>query len=77
MLMPREKDVLLEALSKHRPILLTLINHIGIIPLSSEQRENIREALADELVETGLDENDEPNSKGLLLEHIIDRLGHL
>lgn len=72
-----EKDLLREVLWKHRPNLMILVDDLGNIPLFNAQREELREALADELVETGLDKNDEPNERGLLLEKLIDRLGHL
>lgn len=72
-----EEDLLRKVLWKHRANLMVLVDALGSIPLSNEQREELREAIADELLETGLDKNDEPNEKGLLLEKLIDRLGHL
>jgi hypothetical protein len=74
---PEETYLLREALLKHRPSLLTMIELIGIVPLNDEQREELRGAIADELLETGLGKDDEPNKRGLLLEQLIDRLGHL
>jgi hypothetical protein len=44
--------------------------------LSDEQRETLRELLSDELVETGLGPDDEPNERGRLIEAAIDWLGH-
>lgn len=72
-----EMNMLKEVLTKHRPSLLPLINSIGIIPLTDDQKEEIRGALADELIETGLDEYDEPNERGQLFEHLIDSIGNL
>lgn len=73
----QELNLLKEVVSKHNPSLLPMINSIGQVPLSFEQRESIREAIADEFIETGVGENDEPNDRGLSLESLIDRLGHL
>ncbi|MGZ3595248.1 MAG: hypothetical protein ACXU9G_06275 [Syntrophales bacterium] len=72
-----ETDLLREVLLKLRPPLLTMIDSIGIVPLTDNQREELRSVVADELVETGLGKDDEPNERGLLLEHLIDRVGHL
>jgi hypothetical protein len=45
--------------------------------LTNDQREELRQILTDELMETGLGDDDEPNERGLLLEELIDKLGHL
>lgn len=61
-------------------ILLRRCPNVGFVPdtqLSESQREELRQAVTDELIETGLQENDEPNQSGLLLEELIDRLGNL
>jgi hypothetical protein len=55
---------------------------IGIVAfqsavLTNDQREELRQILTDELMETGLGDDDEPNERGLLLEELIDKLGHL
>jgi len=73
----KESKLLKEILVKNAPSLLPVLDSVGLIPLTGEQREEIREAIADELLKTGLSENDEPNERGLLLESLIDRLGHL
>ncbi len=71
-----EKTLLKEVVSKLRPALAPVIDSLGSVPLSLEQREELREALVEELINTGLHEDDEPNSRGLLLDRLIDRLGH-
>lgn len=45
-------------------------------PLSGDERELLRELLADELVETGLGPDDEPNERGRVIEDAIDWLAH-
>lgn len=40
-------------------------------------RDDLIDRLALELCETGLEENDEPNSRGLLLEELIDFVLHI
>ena len=76
-LIVEEIDLIKEILSKHHPSLLPIMDSIGIVPISDEQREELRGAIADELLETALSKDDEPNKRGLLLEHLIDLLGHL
>lgn len=72
-----EATLLKEIVLKRQASLMPILDSIGIIPLTDEQREDLRETIADELLETGLDKKDEPNERGLLLETLIDRLGHL
>ena len=55
---------------------MSTVSTLGQIPLTIEQREALRAALADEMCSIGLDKNDEPNDKGFILENIIDILGH-
>lgn len=76
-LRPRDGQLLHEIISKQQPELLLLLDLLGNTPLTEEQREGLREALAAELCDTGLDENDEPNSRGLHIENLIDQLGHV
>ena len=54
----------------------TLLAALERGPISTEAREAIREALADELVETGLGPDAEPNDRGRLIETAIDWLGY-
>jgi hypothetical protein len=68
--------LLKEVIDRRQPELLYILPQLGEIPLTLEQRENLREALATELCETGLDESDEPNSRGREIEDLIDRLAH-
>lgn len=70
------KKLLGEVILKHKPVLLHLLESIGHKPLTIEQREELREIIATELCESGLDANDQPNERGLLLEELIDCLGH-
>jgi len=72
----RETDLMKEVVLKHNPSLLPILNSLGQVQLTFEQRESLREAISDEFIETGIKGNDEPNERGLLLERLIDRLGH-
>jgi hypothetical protein len=56
--------------------LLPLVDSIGTKPLRRDEREKLRTVLAGELVEKELDEQDEPTARGLVLEDVIDWLGH-
>ena len=73
-LLPHEGKLLREVITRWRPDLLYLLNRLGNSLLTIEQREEIREAIADELIASGLDENNEPTQRGIMLEELIDRL---
>jgi len=77
MLKSHEMKLLKEVVLKHRPSLLPLLDSLGRVSLTTKQREDLRGAIAEEFSQTGLGKNDEPNSRGRLLENLIDRLGHL
>lgn len=66
-----------EVVGERTPEQINLIDKLGSRPLDQSTRETLREILADELVETGLDQDDEPNERGHLIEAAIDWLGHL
>jgi len=71
-----ESSLLREIIMKHNDSLINILDSIGQSKLTTEERENLRELIADELIETGLDENDEPNKRGLMLEKLIDMLAN-
>ncbi len=71
---PDQMRLLKEVISKQDPSLLPVVDKLGSVLLTGEQREALREVLEAELSETGLQEDYEPNSRGLLLEELIDRL---
>jgi hypothetical protein len=72
-----EMNLLREVVTKRKPDLLAFVGSIGVTPLTNDQRQSLREALAAELRHSGLGENDEPNRLGLRLESLIDYLGHV
>src|SRR5438105_3700932 len=61
-------DLLSEVVRKHRDDLLPRLASISERPLSIEEREQLRHAIADELLDSGLDESHEHNARGKLLE---------
>lgn len=71
----RVKALLLEIVQRRDPPAHFLLDRLG--SLSDHERETLRSLLADELVETGLGPDDEPNARGIELEDLIDRLGRL
>lgn len=66
-----------EVVGSRAPEQIGLIDKLGSQRLDQSTREALREVLADELVETGLDQDDEPTERGRLIEAAIDWLGHL
>lgn len=64
-----------DVIGKRAPEFLPLAQSLGTRPLTEEQREALREALAEELVADGLGPDDEPNDYGRFIEAAIDWLG--
>jgi hypothetical protein len=76
--LPAKLSALLsEVVWKRNPEMIGIVASFQNVGLTDNQREDLRQALTDELMETGLREDDEPNERGLLLEELIDKLGHL
>ena len=76
--LPHKLSALLsEVIWKRDPNLIGPVSSLQDVQLTHDQREELRQAVTDELIETGLRDDDEPNERGLLLEELIDRLGHL
>lgn len=70
-------ELLSEIVWKRDPSMVGVVASLQDVQLTVDQREELRQAVTDELMETGLRDDDEPNERGLLLEELIDRLGHL
>lgn len=71
------RQLLLEVIAARRPDLLSILVTEPPGELDDALRSELRIALGEELCETGLRVDDEPNERGLLLESLIDVLGHL
>lgn len=69
--------LLREAVARQQPDLLVLLDSLGRVPLTPEEQTGLRVAVTEELCATGLAGDDAPNERGLRLERLIDRLGHL
>ena len=65
--------LLLEVVQARCPEHADSMNRIG--QLSAEERLALQQAVSDELVSSGLGENDEPNKRGVKLEALIDAIG--
>ena len=70
----QEYTLLREIIIKYKPELEHLLDILGIVTLTSEQKEGIHSVLAKELNDNGLAKEDEPNKYGLI---IIDLIGKL
>ncbi|HEX6903868.1 MAG TPA: hypothetical protein VF789_29425 [Thermoanaerobaculia bacterium] len=71
----KDKELLRAVISRREPRLLKIVETLEKAPLTDEQREMLREVLADELCESGLRDDDEPNELGTRLDDLIGRLG--
>lgn len=64
-----------DILARWRPDLLPILEATS---LTEDQREDLRSAVAEELVMHGVDHSDwEPTRYGLRLESLIDKIGHI
>lgn len=72
-----ERGYLRAIVARHDPALMSLVEKIEVARLSDDEREALREAIADEFTRVGLQADGEPNTKGLELESLIDKLGHV
>jgi hypothetical protein len=71
-----EAQQIREIVARRRPELVWLADQLGTYSLTSDEREDLRGVIAEELLEVGLDEQDQPTPKGLALERLIDLIGH-
>ncbi len=72
-----EMQLLYEVIEKLRPDLIHILDVLGTRVLTTDERDELRSAIVDELVITGMDSEDDVNRRGELLEDLIDRLGNL
>jgi hypothetical protein len=67
-------QILKEIIRRSNPALSGVADLVGKVSLTEGQREDLREALADELCSTGLKPDGEPNERGFKLDAIIGKL---
>ena len=70
-----ERRLLQEIIARRIPHAVTLVERVGLHPLTIQERETLREALAGEFIDTGLAADDEPNERGREIDQLIGRLG--
>jgi hypothetical protein len=66
--------LLREVVRQNKPSLIDTADLVGDKALTENQREELREVLADELCSTGLKTDGEPNERGIRLDSIIGNL---
>jgi len=67
------RELLIEVVKKHRPDMLGLVTS-NTIDVSDSDVDVLFDIAGNEFLETGLEKNDAPNERGLLLEDLIGRL---
>lgn len=72
-----EQELLQRAVAEHSAELLPLVSEVGLRPLTRDEREELRGALAEELTSAGLGADDEPTDYGRELDDLIGRLAGL
>ena len=73
---PHLRALLMEVVRKRHPDLAAIVE-TDVNAVSVDDRLELRESLADELCDTGLRDDDEPNDRGHQIESLIDLLGRL
>ncbi len=71
----QEMSLLREVVARRAPQMLSLLEVIGRRLLTETEREELREVVLDEFLEVGLRKDYEPNTYGLQLSEMIERLG--
>ncbi|HZG41493.1 MAG TPA: hypothetical protein VEY93_00940 [Longimicrobium sp.] len=71
----RAIELISEIAKRRDPALVGLLPEGGQLKLSETQREDLRGLLAEELLDIGLTDADEPSQYGLVIESLIDWLG--
>lgn len=74
---PGQLTLLRDVIERRNPELRRLLDSLGVVRLTTEEREALRGALADELCERGLGPDDEHNEFGLGLDDLIGALGQM
>lgn len=69
-------DLLLKCLENHRPDLIWVVSDKTMVTIDRELGNELRDAVSDELVQSGL-EGDAPTEYGLRLEKLIDDIGRM
>jgi len=69
-------ELLREVVSTRRPELMPMLDRIGAVSLSADQRYVLQDIASEEFVSTGLLPDDEPNARGQRLHELIDWLAH-
>lgn len=64
-------QILCEVVARRRPELLPLAGRVGIETLTDEQLEMLSDVVSEEFCEVGLNEDSEPNSRGVILDDIM------
>ena len=70
----RIRELLAEVVSVHLPGEVALVQAFVDETLTKDTRERLCSAIALELIESGLGEDDEPNARGLELEMLLDEV---
>ncbi len=71
------RGLLTGLVGRRAPSLKGVLIRVGHQALADDEREALRDVVIAEFCEFGLGADDEPNEYGLLLEDLIDQLGHV
>ena len=67
-------ELLSEVIKQHCPQYENIIDNDAIKIQNNQIIDDLCNAISAELCDTGLDKNDEPNSRGLMLEDLLDTI---
>lgn len=71
------RRLLTDLVVRRAPQLETVLAKMDQLALTDDDRDALRDVVIGELCDRGLKPNDEPNEYGLVLDALIDDLGHV
>jgi hypothetical protein len=73
---PTDIEMLHDIIAARQPTMINLEMVLGTSQCTNETIDLIQGLLGDELVATGFSDAWEPNGRGLMIEDLIDKVGH-
>ena len=67
-------QLLYDVVAKRRPELLPLAHKVGYEKLTKEQLEMLQDVVSEEFIQEGLQEDWEPNARGILVDDLLGLL---
>jgi len=69
-------DTIRRVVQKQNPSIVGLVDRLGKIPVTGDEIEELRHAIADELLAIGFPDDPTVHDQAMILEELIDKVGH-